>query len=153
MAVRGPAQTEKVDRLKLLRDIWSDSRAEAAQLARKWQRLYVKAMTNLIMRLNVPVILAWISQRAPHGWSIEDFEKTGEAGAFPQLVDAAMVDELRARCGAFVEVSDDPDIPYGFMSRFTGKRCPVIRPNGKPLWRNDYYPSRSTHGCPGNDSL
>ena len=140
---RSENESVKIDRLKLLGEIWSESPQEAKRLARKWQRRYVEVMTAFLARIRVPVVLAWISTRAADAWSVDNLDTSANFGPFPQLVDGQMVRELVPGCAEFVEVSSDEGLPYGFTSRFTGERCPVMRPNGKLQWNNDYYPSAS----------
>jgi hypothetical protein len=141
--VRPEDTSKKVDRLKLLGEIWLDSRQEATRLVRKWQRRYVDMMATFLGGIEVPVVLAWISTRAPGAWSADRLEVTADFGPFPQLVDDQMVGEVAPLCAGFVEISRDDGLPYGFTSRFTGEKCPVMRPNGNLLWKNDYYPSTS----------
>jgi hypothetical protein len=131
----------KIDRLKLLGEIWSESRPEAKRLARKWQGRYVEVMSTLISRIEVPVLLAWVSTRSADDWSIDRLDAAADFGSFPQLVDCEMVREIAPQCANFVDVSHDNGLPYGFTSRFTGEKCPVLRPNGTLSWKNDYYPS------------
>src|SRR5215469_17020214 len=136
---RSSDDATKIDRLKLLGEIWSNSPQEAMRLARKWQQGYMDLMSAVIDRIKVPIVLTWVSTRAASDWSIEHINNEPNFGAFPQLVDHAMVTPLAKKCAYFVEVSRDDGLPYGFVSRFTGKECPVLRPNGKPVWKNDYY--------------
>ncbi len=134
-------QNVKIDRLKLLAEIWTESRQEAKRLARKWQSRYVEMMTAFLNRIEVPVVLTWISARSADDWSADRLDMEADFGHFPQLVDGEMVRTLAPLCAAFVDVSSDNGLPYGFTSRFTEEKCPVLRPNGTLLWKNDYYPS------------
>ena len=136
-------ESVKIDRLKLLGEIWSESRQEAKRLVRKWQRRYVETMAAFLSRMEVPVVLAWISTRAADAWSVDNLDNSPDFAPFPQLVDGQMVRELAPGCAEFVEVSRDEGLPYGFTSRFTGERCPVMRPNGELQWNNVYYLSAS----------
>ena len=141
MTLRNPTDTTRIDRLKLLAEIWHRSPQECLRLVEKWQQRYVDMMSHLIDQLTVPVVLVWISTRSPEEWSADRLGQEPDFGRFPQLVDRSMLDQISLHCRRVVEVSGDAHLPHGFVSRFTGKRCPVLRGNGNPLWKNDYYPS------------
>lgn len=131
----------KIDRLTLLEEIWDDSRKEAQRLVAKWQRRYVEMMTSFLAQIKVPVVLTWISVRKPEDWHRDCLESRLDFGAFPQLVDAEMFGEVARLCSQAVAISGDLGLPYEFNNRFTGEKCPVLRPNGSLQWRNEYYPS------------
>ncbi|HEY3776692.1 MAG TPA: DUF6473 family protein [Rhizomicrobium sp.] len=135
------ANGERVKRLKLLREIWETSPDEASRLLRKWRARYVEAMNELISHIEVPVVLVWVSARAPHEWSVDRFMETGEKGLFPHLIGEDTVRSVAARCAEFVECSRDDGLPYHFVSRFTGKKCPSMDKKGRMFWKNNYYPS------------
>lgn len=132
---------KKIDRLKLLQQIWMESPPKARELAERWQGNYLSVMKSLLGRITVPVVLVWISQRTPADWSVDRIERVPEFGDFPQLIDDRTVRALIPLCAHYLEVSGDSGIPHNFASRFTGQRCPVLLPTGKFLWKNDYYPS------------
>jgi Domain of unknown function (DUF6473) len=136
-----PGSERKVDRLKLLREIWQESRDEAARLISKWQIRYVDTMRQLLEQLEVPVVLVWVSDRAPEDWSVSSVEHAPDFGRFPQLVDRAMVDTVVGDCADLVLLTKDEGLPHGFSNRFTGQPCPVFRPDGTQVAENNYYPS------------
>jgi hypothetical protein len=134
-------QGEKTERLRMLRRIWARSPDEAVRLVGKWQRNYIAMMKQLISQIRVPIVLAWLSERAPSEWSIDQVRTSREFGRFPQLVDRNMVDALKADCSEIVEVVRDPGLPDGYVSRFTGQKCPRFDRWGELVWENNYYPS------------
>jgi hypothetical protein len=132
---------EKIKRTKLLGEIWKDSRDEAVRLTKRWQTRYVETMTHMLSQIEVPVVLVWMSARAPQDWCVDRYYDTGDTGTFPHLVDDATVRAVADKCAAFVEVSGDSGLPYHFVSRFTGEKCPALHKSGRLYWENDYYPS------------
>lgn len=130
---------EKIKRLKLLNEIWNQSRQEAIRLTRTWQINYVSSMTRLLGLIRVPSILAWVSEREPKEWSIDHMEEASDFGEFPHLVDEDMMRKITGHCAAFVSVTRDDGLPHKFVSRFSGKNCPIIKPDGGLAWKNGYY--------------
>jgi len=131
----------QVDRLRLLEEIWEHSRPEAIRLVGKWRTSYLALMHQLIDKIHVPIVLLWLSNRAPSAWSKETLEEGCDFGSFPHLIDAQMAEELANRCANFVVISEDPSAGHGFVSRFTGKPCPFLTHWGKLYWSNRVYPS------------
>lgn len=132
---------QKIRRLKLLEEMWEKSRQEAIRLAKKWQTNYVSCMIRLLGLIHVPVILAWVSARAPNEWSIDTLEQANDFGIFPHLVDENMIRQISPHCAEFVSVTRDDGLPHGFVSRFSGAKCPIFKPDGSLGWENTYYSS------------
>jgi hypothetical protein len=139
----GDNSGKKIDRLALLNEIWWQDPREAIRLVGKWRANYLELMHDLLNKIQVPVVLTWISTRSPEAWSPAKLEAGPDFGEFPQLVDSTMMNEIAARCARVVVVSHDAGVPFGFVSRFTGEKCPFYWPPGEPKWQNVYYPSAS----------
>ena len=117
---------EKIKRLKLLSEIWHESKEEAIRLTKKWQANYVASMTRLIGLIEVPTVLAWVSPRAPNEWSIDQLKESGDFGAFPHLVDEGMIRQISGHCAECVSVTRDEGVPHGFVSRFSEEKCQFL---------------------------
>ena len=141
---RGDKSGTQIDRLELLKEIWKEDSREAIRLVKKWRKIYMELMHDLLDQIHVPIVLVWISKRAPGDWAPKNLETAPDFGHFPQLVGAGMVEKIAARCAHYLEVSSDKGLPFGFVSRFNGKKCPFLwAPAGTLGWKNDYYPSVS----------
>jgi Domain of unknown function (DUF6473) len=102
---------------------------------------YVRHMVGLLDGIRRPKVLLWFSDRTPDYRS--DFSSAwGILGSFPQLVDAAMVAEVRAHADAYVECVSARGIPQRLW-----KSSQEI--DGASLERgvlvNRYYPSPEMH--------
>jgi hypothetical protein len=82
-----------------------------------------------------------MAARAPRDWSVEGLVKKRSVGDFPHFIDAETLERITPSCAAFVDLSRDEGLPYGFVSRFTGKPCPTIHKKDREIWTNSYYPS------------
>ena len=133
------------DRLEILEEIWHESRAEAKRLVSKWSGNYVRAYLDLIKRIERPVVLVWMSERAPEEWTPDHLDKGPRWGAFPQLVSREMVSEIANECAHYLEACKDPGLPYTVTSRVTGRSCPYFEPDGELRWENNYYSSIEMH--------
>ena len=122
----------------------------AVSVVRETRANWVASYESLLDRLTVPVVLLWLSTRAP------DYRESyrsvnGLFGAFPQLVNAAMVDRLKTRVTAAVEVVSTSGLPQPLMSRVTGEPTTVDPADDRPdlggaRWtHNRYYPSPEMH--------
>jgi LPS sulfotransferase NodH len=118
------------------------SAKEFARVIEEMRADYVASFIALLQKIASPRILLWLSKRTPD--YREDYANApqGVLGDFPQLVNAAMVAEIAARCDAYVECVSSAGLP-------------------QPLWRSDrtidgaglrgdmlvnrYYPSPEMH--------
>ena len=131
------------------------------QLVAETRENYVKAMVELLEKIQVPKVLLWFSTRSP------DYQEVYPAlwprklnhwlgnlsggklglwrgrhgtqveqllGDFPHLVNQAMVDQLKPCCDRYVEYTGSPGIPQ-----------PLKTYAGQPLAPNIYYPSPEMH--------
>lgn len=135
---RRKGTNEKIKRLKLLTEIWEESKDEAIRLTKKWQSNYVRTMSRLLSLIEVPTVLAWVSARTPSEWSIGRIQEVPDFGKFPHLVDESMIRQISNNCTQMVSVRDE-GLPHEFVSRFSGERCPVLKPDGSLSWENKYY--------------
>jgi hypothetical protein len=143
-----PANSPEVpprDRLEILSDVWSKSRNEAKRLIRKWSENYVNAYMQLIRAIKRPIVLVWISRRAPEDWNLEHVDKGPLWGVFPQLVSQEMVSTIAKECTHFIAGDRDLRLPYRVKSRVDGRECPFFEPDGTLSWENYYYSSLEAH--------
>jgi hypothetical protein len=114
------------------------------------RRGWVDAYNRLLARVEVPVILFWFSKRAP-AYAESRASLDALFGEFPQLVNEAMVTQVRACCEAYVECVTRRGSPQPLRNRFTGAPVAVDpaldRPDlaGTAWTHNEYYPSPEMH--------
>ena len=110
---------------------------------------YVKDMTALLAAITPPKILLWLSTRSP------EYEERWELpvwrffGAFPQLVNRAMMEQLRSCADRYVEcrstrgmpqpIVDLQGKPSSFRVQLAGQTEVVMKA------QNQYYPSPEMH--------
>jgi hypothetical protein len=109
---------------------------------------WIDSFRALLSLIEPPKILFWFSVRSP-----EYTERFGSAeglfGAFPQLVNQALLDEIRTACDHYVECVSDNGLPQPLFNRFDGEQTTIdytLR-NDRPmvLSYNNYYPSPEMH--------
>jgi Domain of unknown function (DUF6473) len=112
---------------------------------------WIESYRRLLARITVPKVLLWYSKRTP-AYSESTSSVQALFGEFPQLVNEAMVAEVRKLCDYYVECVSQRGIPQRLVSRFTGEPVGVDpakdRPDlgaGKPWSHNSYYPSPEMH--------
>jgi hypothetical protein len=118
-------------------------RAVVDQTRRNW----VASYRSLFAMLTVPTVLLWLSTRTPR-YSPNYKQVHGLFGAFPQLVDAAMVDDIRGSADTYVEVVSDRGLPQRLVSRFTGQPTFITGRadlGSRRLEYNTYYPTPEMH--------
>jgi hypothetical protein len=99
---------------------------------------------HLLSLIKVPVVLLWLSIRAPV--YTESYDSVhGLFEEFPHLVNEDMVGAVRSRCDAYVECVSARGRPQLLRSRFTGKPTRVRVPGGAPMTANSYYPTPEMH--------
>jgi hypothetical protein len=126
----GAALVEKGD--AFMRDLVAETR-----------RNYIAEMKQLMGWIQPPKLLFWFSQRAP------DYKETyGSAGGifgdFPQLINRAVLDELRPCVQFFAGLISSRGMPQPTISRFTGKMVDLGVAPQLP-GHNAYYPSPEMH--------
>jgi hypothetical protein len=105
----------------------------------------VESHRHLLTGFGVPTVLFWFSTRPP------DYDETmrsveGLFGAYPQLVNEAMVRELRRDATAYVACVTRRGLPQPLIDRFTGRHVALSDPwTAKPWTENWYYPSPEMH--------
>ncbi|MBW2046398.1 MAG: hypothetical protein JRI96_16220 [Deltaproteobacteria bacterium] len=103
------------------------------------RRNWVDDYKNLLEKIKVPTILLWFSKREPD-YKEKYTDLRSLYGAFPQLVNARMINQIKKYSDEYVECVSRKGLPQPFISRFTGKPAVV---GGKT--ENRYYPSQEMH--------
>ena len=123
----------------------SQPRALCAQVVEETRRSWCASYRRLLSGITVPKILFWFATRTPayrQGWS----SLSELFGEFPQLVNPAMVAEVRGYTERYVECVTGRGLPEPLIDRFTGAPTVVTDPwTSKPWGRNWYYPSAAMH--------
>lgn len=118
-------------------------RAIVDQTRQNW----IVSYRSLFSMLRVPTVLLWFSTRAP-GYTPVYGNVHGMFGAFPQLVDAPMLEEIRASADVYVEVVSARGRPQRLISRFTGRPVSITGRSdlgSRHLEYNTYYPTPEMH--------
>ncbi len=125
--------------------IRSKPRAVVARVVEETRRSWCASYARLLSSIEVPKVLLWLASRNPsyvQGWNgISEL-----FGAFPQLVNADMVNEVRRCSGSYVECVTKRGMPQVLVDRFTGAPTTVSDPwTSEPWVKNWYYPSPEMH--------
>lgn len=126
-------------------------RQEVKALVRETQADWVANFQALLDATPCRKLLFWFSQRTPqHRPRYHSLPAL--FGAYPQLVDAAMVDAVAARADGYVQCVTSRGSPQPLLDRHTGAPttvCPADAGTGEsPTVRwthNAYYPSPAMH--------
>lgn len=107
------------------------------------RRNYVEEMKLLMSWIRPPKILFWFSERTP---PYRERYETADAvfGAFPHLVNQAVMDELRPCAQFYAECVTFRGMPQPLIGRFTGKMVDLVVTPRMPGY-NTYYPSPEMH--------
>ena len=123
------------------------TRDEMVALIAETRQNWVAEYDYLLARITVPVILVWFSTRSPD--YAESYEGVQELfGTFPQLVNASMIAQLRAKAGAYLEYVSQEGLPQTLLDYRTQERANIrMRSDlgGREKRVNDYYPSPEMH--------
>lgn len=111
------------------------------QAVHETQERYVQKMAGLLDRIHRPKVLLWFSNRAPN-YRPDVSSAWGILGPFPQLVDAAMMAEIRAHSDAYVECVSTRGIP---QTLWKANREIDGTSLEKGVLVNRYYPSPEMH--------
>jgi hypothetical protein len=123
----------------------TEPQAYVGQIVEETRRSWCASYDRLLSAIAVPKVLFWFSTRTPdyrQGWrNLADL-----FGAFPQLVNAAMIDAIRRQCEAYVECTTKRGMPQILVDRFTGEKTTVVDPWTSAPWvENWYYPTPEMH--------
>lgn len=130
----------RIVRRPLIRRILRETRTNWIESHRQW-----------FSRIKVPIVFLWFSTRTP-AYVDSVRSRWLMFGEFPQMIDAASVNEVRKLAGDYVECVSKRGSPQQLLSRFTGEPCAIdpandradLRVGGK--WtHNRYYPSPEMH--------
>ena len=130
------------------------------RVVRETRLNWVQEFRALMQAITVPIILFWFSKRTP--FYIPRYHRlTSLFGAFPQLVNTAMVRQITPLADHYVECVTDRGSPQPLISRFTGAPVTVdLSKDWKPgaaelgaeeplysgVWKtNIYYPTPQMH--------
>jgi len=125
--------------------IRSETPETVARIAEESRTSWLASYRTLLGQISVPKVLFWFSTRGPRYE-----QKLGSVnelfGAYPQLVNETMLQELRASCEALVECTSRRGLPQLLRDRKTGKPITISDPwTSKPWDKNWYYPSPEMH--------
>ena len=115
------------------------------RIVEETRQSWIASYRKLTLGISAPKILLWFATRTPV-YSPSFGSLSALFGAFPQLVDRRMVDEVRRQCDRYVECAGKRGLPQVLLDRFTGGRVTITDPwTSQPWSENWYYPSPHMH--------
>ena len=125
--------------------ICTQPRHVLARIVEETRLSWCASYERLVAGIAVPKVLLWLSTRTPEykqGWQ----SLPSLFGAFPQLVNGAMVSRIRRLFDHYVECVTSRGLPQKLVDRFTGERTTVNDPWTVQPWKDNwYYPSPEMH--------
>jgi hypothetical protein len=120
-------------------------KATVMRVVEETRKSWVESYRRLTAPIRAPKVLLWFGIRTPaYPQSLRNL--TGLFGAFPQLVNEAMVADIRRECDRYVECVTARGMPQLLLDRFTGERVTISDPwTSQPWMENWYYPSPEMH--------
>jgi hypothetical protein len=120
-----------------------------AEIVEETRKAYVRDMLRLLRDITPPAILFWFSVRPPDYTAAYELPLDRLFGSFPQLVNKAMVDQLRVAAERYVECVTARGLPQPLFDR-EGRRTTVTQqddfgPSTVVYDHNVYYPSPDMH--------
>lgn len=118
---------------------WRENQGRMAGLITEIRRRYVEQMHSLLWRIQVPVLLLWLSQRSPdenadyHGPENYEF-------SFPHLIDRATLEEIGQQRVATAELVSQVGLPQQLP-----RIAPSVDGDRRQPQVNRYYPSPEMH--------
>ena len=108
---------------------------------------WLTSFQSLLAKITPPKILLWFAQRGPD--YVENFHDVHSLfGGFPQLVNGAMIAQVRSCCDQYAECVSSRGMPQPLRNRFTAQSAVVnfvgAARKGEephPSSYNSYYPS------------
>jgi hypothetical protein len=120
------------------------SQDEFVELMEDTRQNWVRLMKELLLSIQVPKILLWISIRDPDcPVDLSSAEKA--LGLFPHLVNKAMLEEIMSLADRFVDAKSSRGIPQPLYNRFSGGLTSLSRPDYVQVKYNNHYPSPEMH--------
>ena len=122
------------------------SEAEVKAIVQETRDTYVADMKALLASIKAPKVLVWISGRSPD-YEADYAAVRGIFKGFPQMVNATMVEEVRAALGPndrYVALSSRRGLPNHMMNRYTGENTTIPMHN-RVAETQAYYPSQEMH--------
>jgi hypothetical protein len=118
------------------------------QIVMETRSNFVKYFLQLLDKIEVPTVLLWFARRMPN--YVDDYSEVLKLfGGFPQLVDAATLEQIKPHADAYVECVTSEGLPQPLFDRFTGERTTMRNAptelGGRELTHNYYYPSPEMH--------
>lgn len=123
----------------------TQTRATLMRVVDETRQSWIKSYRDLTTRISAPKVLFWFATRTPD-YAQSFGSLSALFGAFPQLVNRRMVDEVRRQCDRYVECVSKRGLPQLLFDRFTGERVTITDPwTSQPWSENWYYPSPGMH--------
>lgn len=126
----------------LTRLINTADRAEIQRVVQRTREDYARSMRRLGAALEVPTVLLWLSRRPPRYTPKWD-SASGVMNTFPQLIDDAVVDDIRGSFDDYVECICDEGIPQRLWRASDSVDGAAMGEDG--FLYNKYYPSPEMH--------
>lgn len=116
-----------------------------AKIVAETRHNWVNHFKDFLEQITVPRVLFWFSVRRPH--YREKYKSVhGLFGDFPQLVNSAMVRQIRNYSDNYVECTSTRGTPHPLVNRFTSKPITIEDKWSGGAWsKNWYYPSPEMH--------
>jgi len=128
---------KELEAVRAYRELLANESVERIQaLVEETRQNWVQSFTNLLQAIQVPTILFWFSERSPdYEASYSERRPRRVFGKFPQLVNRAMVEQVKVAGDEYVECISARGMPQRLVSRLTGEH----------VRDNRYYPSPEMH--------
>jgi hypothetical protein len=124
----------------------TNSRREVARIVRETRQNWFESYRALLGAIQVPKILFWFSTRDPDYTPRWDKGIAGLFGAYPQLVDADTLAQIRGLADHTVVCITRRGLPQTLRDRFTGEPTVISDEwTSRPWTENWYYPSPEMH--------
>jgi hypothetical protein len=134
----------KVHRWDVLESLWNEDPKLAINYVKRWNENYLALYRRLRERIDRPITLVWVADRAPSDWKPRMLLEKLSWGSFPQLVGRQLHADVAALFDDHLELVTQPSREKP-LSRSTGEPCPYFDA-GKTLHAEfHYYPSTENH--------
>lgn len=117
---------------------------ELKKIVEETRKKWVNNYQQLLSMISVPKILLWFSKRPPE-YQEKYHNNQALFSKFPELVNAAMIGELKSYCDQYVECVSKQGSPQLLINRFTKQPLQTNNKKGKSTKNNNYYASPEMH--------